>query len=65
MTPSEKPINLIRHKDCGQPVSVALLNDDMAIYVFCDTCNDIVEAGELLINEDRMNHIRLILVEPS
>jgi hypothetical protein len=38
---------ILRHKNCGEPVGIAVLNHDVAIYVFCDACNDLVEYGEL------------------
>ena len=48
----------LKHKNCGQDVSIAVLNHDVAYYVYCDTCRDLVEFGELdlPVNE---NQIRL------
>jgi hypothetical protein len=45
MTPGEK--TPLTHTRCKKPVSLAVLLHDVAIYVWCPTCNDIVEAGEL------------------
>jgi hypothetical protein len=38
----------LRHKPCGGLLSVAVLNDDVAIYVYCETCRDLVEDGEIV-----------------
>lgn len=43
---------MVKHTKCGQPVTVAVLQHDAAIYVWCNTCNDIVENGELDIPTD-------------
>ncbi len=37
----------LKHKPCGNPVSVAVLNNDVAIYLYCEHCHDLVEDGEL------------------
>ena len=38
----------LRHSRCGAEVQIAVLRHDVAIYVWCETCHDIVEEGELL-----------------
>ncbi len=38
----------LAHKNCGGLVEIAQLRDDVALYVWCPTCRDIVEAGELI-----------------
>lgn len=38
----------LRHETCGRVVTIAVLNNDVALYVFCEHCNDLVEDGELV-----------------
>ena len=42
----KKPM-FLRHKPCGGPLSVAVLRDDVAIYVYCEHCCDLVEDGDI------------------
>jgi hypothetical protein len=62
-------IGPIRHKLCGRPVTVAVLTQDVAIYVFCETCHDLIEAGELDVpnnNDDEgreINSRRFVVYE--
>lgn len=37
----------LKHTRCGREVSIAVLNDDVALYVYCEHCRDLVEDGEL------------------
>lgn len=37
----------LTHVRCGKPVSIAALRGDVALYVWCETCCDLVEEGEL------------------
>lgn len=37
----------LKHVRCGMPVSIAVLKGDVAYYVWCETCRDLVEEGEL------------------
>lgn len=39
--------SIVRHKACGEPVTIAVYQHDVAIYVHCNTCDDLVETGEL------------------
>jgi uncharacterized protein YodC (DUF2158 family) len=41
------PTGTLLHARCGSEVTVAELLHDVALYVWCDRCHDIVEAGEL------------------
>jgi hypothetical protein len=59
----------ILHSTCKQPVTIAALDNDVAVYVYCDTCHDIVEENELeyikneiytKLNPHRLEDIRLI-----
>ncbi len=45
-TPAATPI--LAHKNCGGDVEITQLQDDVALYVWCPTCCDLVEAGELI-----------------
>lgn len=47
---------------CGTPVETAVLQHDVAIYVWCPSCRDIVEAGEL---SEQNNGNRLVRGSPS
>lgn len=40
----------LRHNKCGEPITLACFEDNVAILVYCDKCRDIVEIGELQIN---------------
>jgi len=44
---SSLPIILARHKTCGTVLETAVLNGDVAIYVWCPRCRDLVEHGEI------------------
>lgn len=46
------PTRLLSHATCGYAVTIAVRQDDVAIYVWCPVCNDIVETGELFIPGD-------------
>lgn len=46
--PFRRPGPALRHKNCGSRLTLAVLEGDVAIYVWCDTCHDLVEFGELL-----------------
>jgi hypothetical protein len=37
----------LKHTLCGREVSIAVLNDDVALYVYCEHCHDLIEDGEL------------------
>jgi len=37
----------LRRIVCGWPLSIAVLNHDVAIYVYCEHCGDLVEEGEI------------------
>lgn len=37
----------LKHVRCGNPVSIAVLDHDVAYYVYCEHCRDLVEEGEL------------------
>lgn len=41
-------MNILKHKLCGNELTVGQLVDDVAIYVYCDKCRDIVEGDEIL-----------------
>lgn len=56
---------LIKHKNCGHEVTIAVQVDDVAIYVYCDYCGDIVEDGELLVGPLPLNEIRLVRTEQA
>jgi hypothetical protein len=46
----------LRHKNCGRELSIAVLQHDAAIYVYCEHCHDLVEDGEIdpPIDEDKV-----------
>ena len=46
----------LRHRLCGRELSIAVLQHDAALYVYCDHCRDIVEDGEIdpPIDEDKV-----------
>jgi hypothetical protein len=48
----------LTHKRCGKIVGIAVLLHDEAIYVYCPTCHDIVESGELVCGD--MEQVRLV-----
>lgn len=37
----------VTHTKCNGIVEVASIPDDVAVYVYCPTCQDIIEEGEL------------------
>lgn len=39
--------SIVRHKNCGEPVTIFTKPDDVAIYIGCEHCQDLVEVGEL------------------
>ena len=42
----------LTHAKCRGPVTIATLHHDVALYVYCEKCHDIVEDGELMLGED-------------
>jgi hypothetical protein len=44
---SVKENQFLKHTKCGSEVSIAVLNQDVALYVYCEHCHDLVEDGEL------------------
>ncbi len=49
----------LRHAVCGHEVSIAVLRHDVAIYVWCEHCQDIVEEGDLLPVDADETRVRL------
>lgn len=39
--------SIVRHKTCGEPVTIAVYQHNVAVYIHCNHCNDMVEAGDL------------------
>jgi len=57
-------MNYLKHSICGSLLTIACLVDDVAMYVYCNHCNDIVEDGEILgIKGDINTQFKLRIVK--